>query len=119
MPVATVRALLVANPAVMVLVPAARIEPLRRTQGFALPAITLQRISTVPSNHLRGNGALDANLVQVDFYGADYTALRNIADVCRSTLEAGGHTMQNETDGYESDTDPELYRLLQTWSVFT
>jgi len=119
MPVATVRALLVAEPVVTALVPADRIEALRRTQGFAIPAITLQRVSTVPFNELRGNGGLDANVVQIDYYGADYTALRHIADVCRATLEAGGLTMQNEIDGYESDTDPELYHLIQTWSVFT
>ncbi len=119
MPIATVRAVLVASGAVTTLVPALRIEPLRRTQTFAAPAITLQRVSTVPFNHLRGNGQLDANLVQLDVLSTDYTNARLIADTCRTALEAAGYPLQSEIDGYESETDPELYRITQTWSVFT
>lgn len=119
MPVAAVRTVLVASGAVIALVPALRIEPIRRTQTFAIPAITLQRVSTTPQNHLRGNGALDANLVQLDVLGSDYTAARLIADTCRTALEAAGYLLQSEIDGYESETDPELYRITRTWSVFT
>lgn len=121
MPVATVRAVLVAASAVTDLVPATRIEPLRRTQSLAVPAITLQRVSTVPFNHLRGDGDLDANLVQLDVIAGDYTAARLIATACRNALQdaAARHVMQSEIDGYESETDPELYRITQTWSVFT
>ncbi len=119
MPVATTRAVLVASGAVTALVPATRIEPLRRTQSLVLPGITLQRVSTTPQNHLRGNGQLDANLVQLDVFDDDYTNARLIADACRTALEAGGYPLNSEIDGYESETDPELYRITQTWSVFT
>ncbi len=83
------------------------------------PAITLQRISTTPQNHLRGNGQLDANLVQIDVLDVDYTNARLIADTCRTALEAAGYPLQSELDGYESETATELYRITQTWSVFT
>lgn len=119
MPVATARAVLVASGAVTALVPENRIEAIRRTQSLAVPAIILQRISTTPFNHLTGNGVLDANLVQLDVFGTDYTAARLIADTCRTALEAAGHPLQSEIDGYESETDPELYQITQTWSVFT
>lgn len=117
MPVATVFAVLSASPAVTALVPATQITPLRREQGMSVPAITLQRVSTVPTNNLVDDGGLDANLVQIDYYGTDYTALKAIADACRTAL--ADHEMQSEIDGYEPGTDPELCQLTQTWSVFT
>lgn len=121
MSVEAVRAVLVASGAVTALVPASRIQVLMRTQGLGVPAITLQRVATTPFNHLRGNGALDANLVQIDFYGTNYTDLRTIANTARQALEAVPNlmSMQSEIDRYESETDPELYHLMQTWSVFT
>lgn len=119
MPVATLRAVLVAAPGVVALVPEARIEPLRRTQKTTIPAIVLQRISSVPFAHLRSSAGLDANIVQLDVLAANYTSARTIATECRTAAEAAGHQLQSELDGYESETDPELYQITQTWSVFT
>lgn len=119
MPVATVRAVLIAAAPVIALVPALRIEPIRRTQSTTIPAITLQRVSTVPFNHLRPSPNLDANLVQLTVIDDSYTDARSAADACRAALEAAGFSMQSEIDGYESETDPELYQIIQTWSVFT
>ena len=119
MAIQQVRNVLVASGAVTALVPATAIEPLRRTQSGSLPAIVLQRISVTPQNHLRGNGGLDANLVQVDVYASTYTSCRAIAGAARAALDAGGFLMTSEVDGYEPDVDPELYRLTQTWQVWT
>ncbi len=119
MVVATVFAALSASGAVTALVPATRITPLQRPQGSAIPAITLQRISTAPFNNFVDDGGLDSNLVQIDYYGDDYTALKTIADTCRTTLYAADIQMESEIDAYEPDTDPELYHITQTWTVFT
>lgn len=113
------RTVLVNSIAVTALVPAARIQAIRRTQGFTVPAITLQRVTNVPSNHLRGDGACDLNSVQIDFYDTNYTNLLAIVAAARTALYAGGFSMQSENDLYEPETDPELYRITQTWSVFT
>lgn len=119
MPLATVRAVLIADAAVVALVPAARIEPLRRTQTFDTPAITLQVVSKTPFNHLLG-ASLDLSLVQLDCWASNYTAARAVADACRAALETPVLTMQGEIDGgLEPDTDPELFRVTQTWSVYT
>jgi hypothetical protein len=120
MTIATVRAVLVADSAVIALVPAIRIEPMRRTQSFALPAITLQVISKVPFNHLRGDGRLDLCLVQVDYWATSYTQARQAADAGRAALNAAGMTMTSEIDGgFEPETDPELFRITQSWSVYS
>ena len=98
-----------------------RIQVLRRTQSFPVPAITLQDPALTPFNHLNGSSGLDSHLIQIDYYGTDYTVLKNIALVCRQTLEAPPAvlSMQSEIDGYEPDKDPELFHLTQTWLVFT
>jgi len=119
MSVATVRAVLVASGAVTALVPATRIEPIRRTQRTAIPAIVLQRISMIKFPHLRANGSLKQTLVQLTVIDDDYTNALAIADACSTALDAAGYVLQSELDGYESETDPELYQIPQTWSVFT
>ena len=120
MTIATVRAVLVAAAPVTALVPAARIEPLRRTQSFTTPAVTLQVISKIPFNHLTGDGNLDGCLVQVDYWASTYTTARAVADAARVALKAAAFTMQSELDGgFEPETDPELFRITQTWSVYS
>jgi hypothetical protein len=57
--------------------------------------------------------------VQLNVYAADYTKAAAISAVCRAALQAAGMTLQSEIDGYESDPDPELAQMTQTWSVFT
>lgn len=117
MAIKTVRDVLVAASAVTALVPAARITPLIRPQSIVVPAITLQRISTVPQNHLRGDGDLDDNSVQLDVWADSYLSARSIADACRTALAALAMTFEN--DGYEPETAPELYRVTQTYQVWT
>lgn len=119
MAIAVVHAALVAASPVTALVPVNNIEPLRRTQAIGIPAITMQIISDTPNNHLLGDGHVDANLVQIDCWDDDYDNLLLIAAASRTALYAAGYQMQNGSDGYEPETDPELYRISQTWSVFT
>lgn len=117
---AAVRAVLVAAAPVTALVPAARIEPIRRTQSFDTPAITLQVVSKIPVSHLRSSSGLDECVVQLDVWALNYTSARTIADACRSALQAGSYLMNSEIDsGHEPETDPELFRITQSWSVFT
>lgn len=119
--VAIARAVLVAAPAVTGLVPAARIEGLRRTQSFDIPAITLTNISKVPFTHLGGNAGLDSNQVQIDCYGNDYTEALNVAAAVRTALEAdpAHFTMSGQNERPEPETNPELFQLTQTWLIFS
>jgi len=119
MTVAIARAVLVAAPAVTTLVDAERIEALRRTQSFQIPAIMLQSIALVPYNHLRGPSGLDANTVQVDSYGNDYTEALTVAAAVRAALEAAGHLLQQQQELAEPENNPELFVISQTWSVYS
>lgn len=117
--VATARAVLIADATTTAIVPAERIEALRRTQSFEVPAITLQNVTKVPVNHLRGWGGIDTNVVQVDYYAATYTEALTLAAAARTALEAGGFLMRDQLERNEPETDPELFQMTQTWSVFT
>lgn len=117
MAIETVRTVLVANSAVTALVPEDRITAIIRPQSLPIPAITLQRVSDVPVGFLIGTGELDSNNVQLDIWTDDYAQARAIADACRVALTQ--YLLTFESDGYEPDLDPDLYRVTQNWSVWT
>lgn len=119
MTVATVRAVLVAAVPVTSIAPAERIEALRRTQSLALPAITLTDVSKVPFSHLRSSSGLCLSTIQVDCLAADYTSALNLATAVRTALETAGHTLDLQIERNEPETDPELFQITQSWSVFS
>ncbi len=116
MAVEVVRTILIAAPAVTALV-GQRISPVLRAQGEPLPAVVLTRVSLAPLNHLSGAPTLDANRVQVDSFAATYAASRDLADACRTALEAAGLTMESEFDNFEPDVDE--YRITQDFYLWT
>lgn len=119
MTVAVARAVLVAAAPVTALVDAERIEALRRTQSFDVPAITLQEASLTPVNHLRGASGYDANSVQIDSYAGTYTDALQIAAAIRSAMQAAGHLLQQQQEQAEPENNPELFQITQTWSVYS
>jgi hypothetical protein len=96
----------------------AKISPLLKAQGISPPAVTLQRTSLVPQNHLRGNGNLDDCSVQLDAWATTYAGARALANACRSALEAAGHVMKGEFDNYDPQVDPGLFRITQDYQVW-
>lgn len=118
MTVAVIGAVLAADASVTALVPAENIEALRRTQGLGIPAITITNVSNVPLNHLRGWGGLDQNQVQVDVFAANYTSALQIAAAVRTALEAADYQLELSLERNEPETDPELFQITQTWSVY-
>jgi ornithine cyclodeaminase/alanine dehydrogenase-like protein (mu-crystallin family) len=96
----------------------ARISALMKTQGITIPAVTLQRISLEPQNHLRGHAGLDSVRVQVDSWEHTYAGVRALADACRSALQDADHVMLGEIDNYDPETDPGLYRITQDFQIW-
>lgn len=117
MSLATVRGVLIGSSAVAAIC-ADRISPLISAQGSLLPAVTLQRTELEPQNGLRGFAGLDSNTVQLDAWAETYQQARDLADACRTALQAAGVIMLSEFDNYEPSTDPGLYRVTQTFSVW-
>jgi hypothetical protein len=117
MAIAIVRGVLIASSAVTAIC-ADRISPLMKAQGALLPNVTLQRTELEPQNGLRGYAGLDSNTVQLDAWSETYQQARDLADACRTALQAAGFVMLSEFDNYEPSTDPGLYRVTQTFSVW-
>lgn len=120
-PIETVRAVLAAAAPVTAIV-GTRISPLYRAQTLALPAITLQGVSRVPFNSLRGYSNLDNSRVQVEAWAETYAAARALADAARAALEAAGHLLDLETPPDFDDqpaATPQAFRITQDFQVWT
>lgn len=116
MAVETVRAILVAAPAVTSIV-GQNIEPVRQDQATDAPRVLLTRVSLTPANHLKGAPTLDQSRVQLDAFGVTYAQARSIADACRAALEAADVVMDSEYDNFEPDVSE--YRITQDYLLWT
>jgi hypothetical protein len=67
---------------------AARVYPVSRPQGSALPAITLGRISGAPLYADDGETGLETSRVQIDCWGATYTSAKTVARAVVASLSA-------------------------------
>ena len=105
-----------------------RVYPVTMTQGFTLPCISYQRISSVRMHTLSGpNGRVDASF-QVDFYSELYSTVRDLADKTRQVLDGfkgslggtednvGGIHLVSDRDLWQDDT--EVYRVTHDYDVF-
>jgi hypothetical protein len=121
MSVEACRAILLADSAVTAIVgtgTSARVSPLTKTQGITMPAVTLQRVTVTPQNHLRGHGGLDQVNVQVDSWAETYAGARALATACRNAIQAAGVLMTSEFDNFDPETDPGLYRITQEFQFW-
>lgn len=95
-----------------------RVSSLTKVQGITIPAVTVQRVSTDPVNHLRGHAGLDDSRVQVDSWATTDTEVRALAAACRAAIQTAGHLMLGEFDNYDPETDPGLYRITQDYRIW-
>lgn len=101
----------------------ARVYPMRRPDGSAVPAITYQRIASTPINGLQGSLGVDKVRIQVDCWAAGdvngYKAAKTLAAAARVALEASADLhalLLTEGDDYEPDAN--LYRVTMDFSVW-
>jgi hypothetical protein len=118
MSIAIVRAVLVGSAQVTAIC-GDRISPLIKAQGELLPNVTLQRTEVDPKNHLSGHAGIDSTVVQLDAWAETDQEARDLADACRQAMQDAGYLMLNEFDNYEPGTDPGLYQVTQTFSVWS
>jgi hypothetical protein len=124
MSIETVLAVLKADASVTAIVgtgTSARISPLIKSQNITLPAVTLQRTSTTPTNSLGSipHTGLDQTRVQVDCWADSYAGARALSATCRAALQTAGHPCVGEFDAYDPETDPGVYRLTLDFSVWS
>lgn len=63
-----------------------KIHWLRRPQKEALPSVTLQTISGPRTNHTEGADSIVGHRVQVDCWGATFTAAKGVARAVEAAL---------------------------------
>lgn len=85
-------------------------------EGIALPAITLQRLSTTPVNSLNGYLGLDGNVVTLDAWCLTYAQSLLVRDAARKCLQTNGIVMQSESEDYDSIT--RTFRISQQWQIW-
>jgi hypothetical protein len=121
MPVATVRAILIADPAVTALV-GDRISPVETAEKIAFPNITLMLNTTAPYDTLLGWAGVDRNEVQIECWAFSYQQALDIARAARQALEAANLVcLSRFSDEFiaEPGTDPGVYKIGFTHQVWT
>lgn len=97
-----------------------RITPMVRPQDLTLPAVTMQRISMIPSNSMQGNASLDIARVQIDCWDATYAGARAAATAVRAAMDAASILMDSEQDVQFIEEPPAgVYRIIQEYTVFS
>ena len=105
-----------------------RVYPVMMPQGFEMPCISYQRVSSDRIHTLSGpNGRVDASF-QVDFYAESYSVVRDLADKARQVLDGfkgqlggsennvGGIHLVSDRDLWQDNI--EVYRVTHDYSVF-
>lgn len=123
------RTLLLADPIIAGWVGGARIYPLVRPQGTALPAITYQRVSHVRYDPLVGRERLANVRLQLDCWAAQYGDLKDLAhdvsEVLNDYVVTGADTpgglrairqLPGERDEFAEEAA--VYRVSSDYSVF-
>lgn len=119
MPITTVRDTLLASSECRTLV-GDRIAPVETEQGAEFPCVVLTIIGVEPQNSLSGYANLDRNTVQLDAWDFKYAKALEIANACRTALEAAGHVCINRiTDQFGLEKNPGAYRVSYEFQVWT
>lgn len=94
-----------------------RVSPLIRSQDESLPCVVLTLTSVSPMNHLDGPATLEANRLIVDSFATTYDAALEVADACRTALEAADVIYQNQSDVFEPGVSE--YRVSREFLLWT
>lgn len=106
-----------ANAALIALVPAARITPVKRLQGGSLPAITVERIANTPVQSIAGDTSqLDQVRLRVNCWAKTYQSTKEIAEAVRPVVATLNSHIITDQDLYEDDT--QIYRVASDYYVW-
>jgi len=103
-----------------------RIYPLKLKEGYALPALSYQRVSSVREHNIDvGPIGFAWARFQIDSWAESYTDVRSLAEAVRQCLDgykgtmggvnAGGICIKSERDLFEEGT--EIYRVIQDYLI--
>jgi hypothetical protein len=117
--VKTVTDLLIAAPTVNVIV-GDRVTPLNRTMNFPLPAVTVQLITTTPTNTLLGDQGFDRERIQIDSWAVTYKGAHDLADAIRRVMTAQGYLLGLQLDNFDDSAQLSgVYQVTQEYDVWS
>ena len=96
-----------------------RVYPVILPQGATFPAVTFSAVGGNPNNTLEGQSNLLNTRVQFDSWGQSPATVKSLADAVEAAIAgASGFTAlpMPQIDGF--DSEPELFRVIQDFSVF-
>lgn len=97
-----------------------RVTPLNRTTGIQPPSLTVQLISTSPTNTLKGDQKLDLERIQVDSWALTYKAAHDLCDIVRRVMIAQGYLLTLQLDGFDDGAElAGVYQVTQEYDVWT
>ena len=97
----------------------ARIYPMLRPQGAALPAVTYQLIDRprIDTASLTGNNAKVRSRMQIDCWAESYSAAKDLAAAVKNAVNSALTALNiDERDLYEDDTG--IYRISSDFSIW-
>lgn len=98
-----------------------RVHAVLRPQDEATPAISYQRISSVPVADFDGDAGVDNARVQIDCWGLTYGAAKTLAREARVAITAADLHAYVMTDRDDIDEETGLYRVsmdVSLWGSF-
>lgn len=95
-----------------------RIYPLLMPQGVTLPAISYQRVATVPNNDLEGTQNHEWVRVQVDCWHNNYAGVKALAAAVRTALQVTPVYGQLLTELDDYDSEEKLFRVIQDFNIW-
>lgn len=96
-----------------------RVYPVVMPQGVTLPAVSYQRISNNPVNHLEGYSGLANPHIIINSWATAYDAAKALAHDVHGAMNAATtykSVLTNELDGYDPDVG--LYVVSQDFSCW-
>jgi len=96
-----------------------RVYPVVMPQDVTLPAVSYQRVSTDPVNHLGGYSGLKNAHIVINAWGRNYDEAKAIASAIHAAMDAARAfrcVLTNELDGY--DQDVQLYVISHDYSCW-
>lgn len=95
-----------------------RVYPVPMPQGVILPAISYQRVATVPHDDLELTQNHEWVRVQVDSWASNYATAKALAAAVRLAMQAPLVYGQLLTEMDDYDPDEKLHRVIQDFNIW-
>lgn len=97
---------------------ATRIYPMLMPPLVTMPAVSYQRVSTVPQNGLSGHHAIDHVRVQIDCWADDYDGVKALAAAVRTAMYTTPLFALPVMELDDYDSEEKLFRVILDFNIW-